>query len=440
MSSSQGQANTEVALKETVQSFQNLRQAARTLRNLKSESKDRALLAIAKRIGTEAVTASLITANLEDLDRLPESTTPAFRDRLTLTRARIAQMCQSLVQVAQLKDPVGEVAESMTLANGLKVRRERAPLGVIFMIFESRPNVILEAFSLAFKSGNTIALRGGSDSRSTAQTIYQIMREELASAGVGADSFYGFDNYDRALVDHLLGRPDLIDIVVPRGGDRLIQMVTQYAKMPIIKNDRGMCHAYVDIDADLEMAVTIVTNAKTQRPGVCNSVETVLVHKDIADNFLPKLYSACGEATAGTTPKGVEWRCDAASFAILSKNGPRVVQASTQDWDTEHLEQILNCRIVESLQEAMAHIEEHGSRHSEVIISENESHARRFQNEVDAAAVYWNASTRFTDGFELGLGGELGISTQKLHVRGPVGLRELTTPRWVIEGRGQVRN
>jgi glutamate-5-semialdehyde dehydrogenase len=229
----------------------------------------------------------------------------------------------------------------------------------------------------------------------------------------------------------LLKRKDLIDIVVPRGGEKLIDFVQRTALMPIIKNDRGLCHAYVDDEADLQMAVKIVDNAKTQRPGVCNSLETVLVHKAVAERFLPLLYQA-------TEKVGLQWRVDAASEAIL-KGKSRIQRATEEDWNTEHLDQILNCRVVESFEQAFEHIDRYGSKHSETIITANEGKARQFQEDIDAAAVYWNASTRFTDGFEFGLGGELGISTQKLHVRGPVGLRELTTPRWIIDGHGQIR-
>jgi glutamate-5-semialdehyde dehydrogenase len=410
--------------------FRKLRVAARTLRQLSAEDKNQALESIAGRVSKES--ALILSANAEDLARLPEATSPAFRDRLALNEARINHMVESLRQVASLTDPVGEVVESKRLANGLEARRVRAPLGVIFMIFESRPNVILEAFSLAFKSGNAIALRGGSDSRSTATVIYRLMREMLMESGVDAGSFYGLDNYDRPIVEALLKRADLIDIAVPRGGEKLIELVTRTAVMPIIKNDRGLCHAYVDVDADLEMSVRVVANAKTQRPGVCNSLETVLVNEKIAAQFLPMLFEACKSA-------GEKWKCDDQSFSMLKLNGATVERAVPADWDTEHLDQILNCRIVKSLEEALAHIEKHGSRHSETILTRNEKLARHFQAEVDAAAVYWNASTRFTDGFELGLGGELGISTQKLHVRGPVGLKELTTPRWIIDGTGQIR-
>jgi len=410
-------------------SLQTLRKKSREMRKLPSEKKNQALLELASRL--EAETENVLKANQLDLQSLSSDTTPAFRDRLTLNPQRIAGMAESLRQVAKLPDPVGEVVEEKTLPNKLKLRRVRAPLGVILMIFESRPNVILEAFSLAFKSGNSIVLRGGSDSKKTAQFFYRLMKEVLAKQGLQETAFLGVEDYDRTLVETLLKRKDLIDIVVPRGGEKLIDFVQRTALMPIIKNDRGLCHAYVDDEADLSMAVKIVDNGKTQRPGVCNSLETVLVHKAVAEKFLPLLYQATDKAA-------LQWRVDSASEVIL-KGKARVQRASEEDWNTEHLDQILNCRVVDGFEQAIEHIDHYGSKHSETIITGNERKARQFQEDIDAAAVYWNASTRFTDGFEFGLGGELGISTQKLHVRGPVGLRELTTPRWIIDGDGQIR-
>lgn len=403
--------------------------AARELRRLDGQRKNQTLMQLAKALHENS--ASILAANHEDLENLPKDTPAAFRDRLLLNQARLEAMGESLIQVAALADPVGETVDAKILSNGLKLKRVRAPLGVLFMIFESRPNVILEAFSLAFKSGNGIILRGGSESRSTSQSLYKVMRETLTTSGFQDLPFYGFDDYDRAHVEALLGRADLIDVVIPRGGDKLIEYVQKTATMPIIKNDRGLCHTYVDEDAELDMAVRIVANAKVQRPGVCNSLETVLVHKAIAAKYLPALHQH-------TTQYPLTWHADAASVEIL-KGRARVTIASAAAWDTEYLDLIINCAVVSSLDEALRHIERHGSRHSEAIVTRSESKARRFQEEVDAAAVYWNASTRFTDGFEFGLGGELGISTQKLHVRGPVGLRELTTPRWIIDGTGQIR-
>lgn len=409
--------------------LQTLKNKSRQQRKLKTDAKNQALQELAQKLEQE--TATILEANKIDLQNLATTATPAFRDRLTLNPQRIQAMSESLRQVAALEDPVGELVEEKTLPNGLKLRKVRAPLGVILMIFESRPNVILEAFSLAFKSGNSIVLRGGSDSKHTAQVFYRSMKDVLIRHNLQASAFYGIDDYDRSIVETLLKRKDLIDIVVPRGGEKLIEFVQQTALMPIIKNDRGLCHAYVDNDANLEMAVKIVTNGKTQRPGVCNSLETVLVHQEVAEKFLPKLYEA-------TDKVALQWHVDEASEKILQGRA-RITRATDEDWNTEYLDQILNCRVVSGLEQALEHIDTYSSKHSETIITDTEHKARQFQEDIDAAAVYWNASTRFTDGFEFGLGGELGISTQKLHVRGPVGLRELTTPRWIIDGHGQTR-
>ncbi|OQW52194.1 MAG: gamma-glutamyl-phosphate reductase [Proteobacteria bacterium SG_bin7] len=409
--------------------FLHLREAARELRQLVSKEKNYILNEIAKKVASSS--NEIQNANQKDLKALVKDATPAFRDRLVLNQKRIDSMVESLRQVSELKDPVNEVIEERTLQNGLRVKRVRSPLGVIFMIFESRPNVILEAFSLAYKSGNVIALRGGRESAHTSKVIYKIISDSLKQYHSKFLPFFGFNDYDRKIIKALLKRSDLVDIVVPRGGERLIEMVQKTAAMPVIKNDRGLCHTYVADDADVEMAVEIVNNAKTQRPGVCNALETVLVHKSVADSFIKKLYTR-------TRDTNLIWHTDKATLKIL-KASDNVIAAKEKDWDTEYLDLVINCKVVKNLEEAISHIEKHGSKHSETIVTSSEEKARKFQNEIDAAAVYWNASTRFTDGFEFGLGGELGISTQKLHVRGPVGLRELTTPRWIIDGNGQIR-
>lgn len=405
------------------------RAAAKALRQLASDTKDAALRALSRRLRDDE--ARVLAANAEDLAALPATADAAFRDRLTLNPARLKGMRESLDQIAFLDDPVGEVAEKRTLKNGLQLRRVRAPIGVILMIFESRPNVAIEAFSIAFKSGNAILLRGGKESARTCEVLYDLIREALVEVGAPAACVTGITNPDRALVARLLTETQFIDLVVPRGGEGLIRFVVENSRIPIIKNDRGLCHVYVHDDADLDQAQAIVVNAKVSRPGVCNSMETVLIHSAIAARFIPGLYAA-------TEPHHVEWHvCPKALSHLKGKSRVRVATAAS--FDTEYLDFKMNVKIVDSFDEALAHIERHGSRHSESICTRSEELARRFQNEVDAAAVYWNASTRFTDGFEFGLGGELGISTQKLHVRGPVGLRELTTPRWIIDGHGQVR-
>ena len=411
-----------------LQQLSALRHAARRLRATTSEARNTTLQMAADLL--EQRVDDILAANHDDIAALPGSADSAFRDRLLLTPARVSHMAVSLRQVAALPDPVGEVVDRQTLANGLAVRRVRSPLGVILMIFESRPNVAGEAFSLGFKAGNTMILRGGKESARTTAVLYAVLGEALTAAGVGADCLWGIANPDRGIVEFLLGQKRWIDVVVPRGGDALIDYVSRTSSIPVIKNDRGMCHVYVHHDADLAMAEAIVLNAKTQRPGVCNAMETLLVHQQVASALLPALQVRMPQ---------VQWQGCERSLALLTPDAARVSAATTASWDTEHLSLVLNSRVVDSLDDAIAHIEMHGSRHSESIITASAEAAHRFQQEIDAAAVYWNASTRFTDGFELGLGGELGISTQKLHVRGPVGLRELTSVRWLMDGTGQTR-
>ena len=330
-----------------------------------SARKNQILLRLARDLA--AAEAAILAANARDLAALPATTTNAYRDRLHLTPARLAAMTESLRQVAALPDPVGEVVEARVLDNDLRVRRVRAPLGVILMIFESRPNVALEAFSLAFKAGNAIILRGGRESAHTVNELYRVMR---AAFGDDTPPFYGVTDYDRAIVSQLLHRPDLIDVVVPRGGEKLIAFVGATARMPIIKNDRGLCHAFVDEGADLNMATAIVINGKTQRPGVCNALETVLVHRTEAARVLPMIFAHPAAAA-------LEWRVDQAAAEVLGPH-PRVRSAADDDWDTEHLDLILNCRVVDGLDQALAHIARHGSRHSETIITGSEPNARRF--------------------------------------------------------------
>lgn len=412
-----------------INQLKSLRNAARELRSISAEAKNHVLKKAAELL--EERSEILLKANQADLDQLPVDTSPAFRDRLTLNKKRLEQMAESLRQVAALPDPVGEVVESRVLKNGLKVSRQRSPLGVIFMIFESRPNVAIEAFSLAFKAGNALILRGGKESTQSTAALYDLLMEALEHGGISRSCLWGVTDPDRKLVERLLQEKQSIDVVVPRGGDGLIDFVTRHSQIPVIKNDRGMCHVYIHSDADLEMAEQIVLNAKTQRPGVCNAMETLLVDEKIAQSFLSRLYTLLA-------PFELQWHGCEKTCSILT-GYPHIQPAQDQSWDTEYLSLEMNCRVVKSVDEAIQQIELHGSRHSEAIITKSEEVARRFQFEVDAAAVYWNASTRFTDGFELGLGGELGISTQKLHVRGPVGLRELTSVRWIIDGDGQVR-
>jgi glutamate-5-semialdehyde dehydrogenase len=405
--------------------------AAKILRTSSTTVKNAVLISLAEKLKSEE--SKILAANAKDLAALSPDVTAAFIDRLTLSPARLAGMRESLKQVAALPDPVNEVVEKNTLANGISVTRVRAPLGIIFMIFESRPNVAIEAFSLAFKAGNAVILRSGKESKNTVEVFYTLMQAALRENQLPVEIASGITDPDRALVLKLLQLKNFIDVVVPRGGDALIEFVVENSKIPIIKNDRGLCHIYVHEDAELKSTVAMIENAKKQRPGVCNSVETILIHEKIAAQFIPAIHAQLAHA-----PHPVEWFACGETLKILA--GRPFVQAATpKSFDTEYLDYQLNCRVVKNADEAIAHIETHGSKHSEAIFTQTESLARKFQNEIDAAAVYWNASTRFTDGFELGLGGELGISTQKLHVRGPVGLRELTSTRWLLDGNGQIR-
>jgi glutamate-5-semialdehyde dehydrogenase len=427
----------ETLTPELLERLTAVRTAARALRAATAETKDRVLRAAATLLEERA--PAILRANAEDVaevDRGPRKPgAAAFRDRLLLDDARIALMAEGLRQVAALADPVGEVVESRTLEGGLRVRRVRSPLGVIFMIFESRPNVAVEAFSLAFKAGNALLLRGGKESMRTTAVLYEVLHFALSSQRMPPDVLWGITDPDRGLTETLLRQKRWIDVVVPRGGEGLIDFVVRNSSIPIIKNDRGLCHVYVHADADLDAAVRVIENAKTQRPGVCNAMETLLVHAGAAAALLPALHTRLSGAAA---PHPVEWLGCPRTLRLL-EGRPLVAPAGAATFDTEHLDYRMSCRVVDSFEEAVEHIELHGSRHSEAILTRSEGLARRFQSEVDAAAVYWNASTRFTDGFTLGLGGELGISTQKLHVRGPVGLRELTSVRWLMEGEGHVR-
>ncbi len=419
----------------TLTQLRRLKKSAKELRSLATARKNQVLLRAAELLLTHQ--NEILKANQMDLrlarKKVIENSlfSSSFLDRLTLTPERISGMVESLKQVALLSDPVGEVIDEKQFKNGLKARRIRSPLGVIFMIFESRPNVAIEAFSLAFKSGNVIILRGGKESMKTTKVLYEILEKALHSEGCSKNSFWGIKDSDRELSHFLLKQKQWIDVVVPRGGDALIEYVTNESTIPVIKNDRGLCHIYIHEDADLTMASNIIINAKTQRPGVCNAMETLLVHEQVAKEFLPQLHSRL-------LAHGVEWFTCPASFSIL-EGRQNVKHATKQSWNTEYLSLSMSCKVVNSLEDAISHIEKHGSHHSEAIITRSQTIAQKFQTEVDAAVVYWNTSTRFTDGFEMGLGGELGISTQKLHVRGPVGLRELTSVRWIVNGMGQVR-
>jgi glutamate-5-semialdehyde dehydrogenase len=373
--------------------------------------------------------AEILEANAKDVAAAPGfGLNAAAVDRLTLNPKRLEAIAFSLEEVASLPDPIGEVIASSRRPNGLDVSQIRVPLGVIFMIFESRPNVTVDAASLCVKSGNAAILRGGKEAIHSNLALYRVLADELVPSGLPADAVQLVGTTDRAAVGYLLGMPERIDLAIPRGGESLIRRVVAEAKMPVLKHYTGNCHVYVDASADLTMAVRIIINAKAQRPGVCNAAETLLVHRDAAAAFLPLGADALRS-------EGVEIRGDELTRAIL----PDVKPLEPADWDTEYLDLILAVGVVESLDLAIEHINRHGSGHTEVIVTKDLAHARRFVAEVDASAVIVNASTRFNDGGQLGLGAEIGISTDKYHARGPCGLRELTTTKWVVYGEGQIR-
>lgn len=371
----------------------------------------------------------LLAANRRDLDGAPAfGLTAAQVDRLRLTPDRLAAAAAGLREVAALPDPIGEVRESMTRPNGLQVQKVGVPLGVILFIYESRPNVTLDAAALCVKSGNAVLLRGGKEALHSNTALHRLLADCLAKEGLPADGVQLVETPDREAVGHLLRMNDRIDLVIPRGGEGLIRRVAEQATMPVLKHYKGICHVFVEGTADLERATRIVVNAKCQRPGVCNATECLLVDAAVADRFLPA-------AAAALTARGVELR----GCPETCRRVPQARPATEEDYDTEYLELILSVKVVSGLEEAVAHIGRHGSGHTDAIVTNDLSAARRFTRAVDSAAVLVNASTRFNDGYELGLGAEIGISTDKMHARGPCGLRELTSYKYVVYGDGQLR-
>lgn len=407
------------------------RQAARRLAFISTELKNRALLSTADALVERQ--GEILEANRADFkDAQAAGLSEAMLDRMLLDPARVNGMALDVRTVAALPDPVGEMIEMRTLPNGLQVGRQRVPLGVIGSIYESRPNVTIDISSLALKSGNAVILRGGKEALRTNVVLAAIARDAQLVAGVPDGSIQIVEDTDRALVGEMLRMRETIDLLIPRGGSALIRFVQENASMPVVAGGIGVCHTYVHHSADLERAVAIVDNAKTRRPTICNALDTVLVDAPIAEPFL----AALGARWAA---KGVEMRCDPPSAAILRARGLPAVDANPDDFGNEFLALIAAVRTVDSLDGALAHIQEFGSGHSEAIVTEDYSAAQRFLREVDAAAVYVNASTQFTDGAQFGLGSEVGISTQKMHARGPMGLRELTSYKWIILGDGQTR-
>ena len=403
------------------------KQAAAKLAVTSTAVKNAALLAMAAAL--EAQQAEILAANERDMNAAAaKGMKSSMLDRLKLTAARISGMADGLRQVAGLADPVGNVIDGKTLPNGLHITKIRVPLGVIGIIYEARPNVTADAAGLCLKSGNAVILKGGSEAMESNKTVAAILAQAAEGAGIPAGSIQFIDTSDRQAVQDLIHMNGLVDVVIPRGGAGLIQAVVRNASVPVIETGAGVCHTYVDKDADVEMAMKIAFNAKVQRPSVCNAMETLLVHKDIADKFLPMMLMMYNSSA-------VEIRGDEA----VQEYSGQVHPATEEDWSTEYGDLRLSVKIVDSIEEAMAHIAKYGTGHSECIVTNNYQAAQLFQYTVDAAAVYVNASTRFTDGNEFGFGAEIGISTQKLHARGPMALPELTSTKYLINGNGQVR-
>ncbi len=371
----------------------------------------------------------ILRANAKDMEAArANDMAQGLLDRLRLDEKRIRAMAEGLEQIAALPDPVGEVMEEWERPNGLRIRKIRVPIGVVGIIYEARPNVTADAFGLCFQTANAVILKGGSDALCSNAAIVKVLREALLELQIPEDALQLIEDRDRAVTVAFMKLKEYIDVLIPRGSAGLIQSVVENSTIPVIETGTGNCHVYVDKDADLDMAVSIIKNAKTQRIGVCNACESLVVHSDIREAFLPKLRQALAE-------KNVELRGDTRVCQIL----PEAVRATEEDYGTEYLDYILSLKTVDSLEEAIAHINRYNTRHSDCIVTENREAAEQFLREVDAACVYWNASTRFTDGFEFGFGAEIGISTQKLHARGPMGLKELTSYKYAVYGSGQVR-
>ena len=402
------------------------RAAARAMALCPTKTKNEALQQMAR--GLVEKSQVLLEANRADVERARGRVTKAFLDRLTLTESRIEAMAQGLREIATLPDPVGAVAESWRQPSGIEISRVRVPLGVVGFIYESRPNVTADAAGLCVKSGNAVVLRGGKEAIESNIAIAAVLAKALEKVGA-PDAVQFVDTTDRAAVAALLELDELVDLIIPRGGEELVRWVSRHSRIPVLKHDKGVVHVFVDADADPAMAGTIVVNAKAQRPSVCNALETLLVHRAIAPSLLPSLAGRLGEA-------GVALRGCPETRALV----PGIEAATDADWDAEYLDLILSIRVVDDLDAAIEHIARHGTGLAEAIVTNDLAHARRFTREVDAAAVLVNASTRLVDGGQFGMGAEMGISTSRVHARGPVGVRELTTTKFVVLGDGQVRD
>lgn len=408
------------------------RAASRAMAAAPTAAKDAALLALARRL--RARTGALQAANAKDLAAAQAAGLSApMLDRLKLTPEALETVAQGCEQLAAMPDPVGEISELKRRPSGIAVGRMRVPLGVFGMVYESRPNVTIEAASLAIKSGNAAILRGGSEALHSNLALAREVQAALVEAGLPAEGVQLVETTDRDAVGRLIAMPEYVDLIIPRGGKSLIERISREAKVPVIKHLDGNCHVYVDAEVDLEMAVAVTDNAKTQKYSPCNAAESLLVHRAQAAAFLPRI----GALFAA---KGVQMRCDGAAKAILGAlPGADVVDASPDDWSEEYLAPIISIKVVDSLDEAIDHIERYGSHHTDAILTAHHAHAMRFLREVDSASVMVNASTRFADGFEFGLGAEIGISTDKFHARGPVGLEGLTSLKWIVLGQGERR-
>ncbi|MCD6599053.1 MAG: glutamate-5-semialdehyde dehydrogenase [Dehalococcoidia bacterium] len=422
----------ELAIRELEKKGQEARAVSRKLAFLPTETKNRALIGIA-----EAITAredEILNANKIDYERAKTSgMNEAMLDRLLLSSSRLGAIAHDVKTVAALPDPVGEILEMRTLPNGLQIGKKRTPLGVVGAIYESRPNVTIDISSLCLKSGNAVILRGGREALNSNSALASVAQQACLDAGVPQGAIKFIQSTERTLVNHMLRMKGVIDLIIPRGGSGLIKLVSENATMPVVTGGIGVCHTYIDESADLTKAVAIAYNAKVQRPTVCNALDCILVHRKVAQAYLPAIAKEWAKA-------GVEMHCDERAIAILKAiPSLKLVPAVEGDWGKEYLSLKAAIKVVDSLDEALEHIERHSSGHSEAILTEDYSSAMRFLNEVDAACVYANASTRFTDGSQFGLGAEIGISTQKFHARGPMALKELTSYKWIIFGSGQVR-
>lgn len=405
----------------------NAKAAATKMNVLTQQQKNDGLTAVAKAL--VANKDRILKANEVDVNKAIErGVKDSLVDRLRLTEKRIEGMSEGILQVAALPDPIGEMTGMTVRPNGLQIGTKRVPLGVVGIIFESRPNVTADAFALCFKTSNAVILKGGSDALSSNMEIVAVIKEALESENLPTDAIQLIEKTDRAVVTAFMKMNDYVDVLIPRGGAGLIKAVVENATIPVIETGTGNCHIYVDEFADQSMALPIIENAKTQRTGVCNAMESLVVHEKVAKEFLPKLYELLKE-------KNVEFRGDERACAIVKE----FVPATDEDFYTEFLDLIMSVKVVDSIEAAIAFINEHNTKHSEAIITNDYANSMKFLNEIDAAAVYVNASTRFTDGFEFGFGAEIGISTQKLHARGPMGLLALTTTKYVIFGNGQIR-